>query len=81
MCRRSDTISILISSLSSMLWIRDILVRIWGRGSLPLTYVPDPYPDPVFLSMVDKMLTKDEFFSKIFCLVLFDDTNICNQFS
>jgi hypothetical protein len=37
-----------------VLWIRDILVRIRIRGSIPL--VSDP--DPAFLSAADKMPTK-----------------------
>jgi hypothetical protein len=52
-----------------VLWIRGILLRIWIRGSVPLTY-GDPAPDPAY-SVADKMPTKNYFFFKVILLITF----------
>jgi hypothetical protein len=60
-----------------VLRIRDMLVRIRIRGSVPLTNVSGCDPDRAILSVTFKMITKNKkIFVSVFCLfpVLFEAT-------
>jgi hypothetical protein len=68
-------------TLQAVLWIRDILVRIRIRESIPLTYRSGSVfgsgsgsdQDPAFSSVANKM-PKKYFFFEVVCLLPFEDT-------
>ncbi len=70
----TDTILELLVLLTHWqgLWIRDILVRI--RIRVHWLTDPDSDPDPAFFFNDEKMPTKNKFFSKFLCLLIFEGT-------
>ncbi len=63
--------------LSPVLWIHDILEWIRIRGSMPLTYDPDP--DPAFFVIDLQDANKKQcLFKHFFCFLLFEKVHIHN---
>jgi hypothetical protein len=56
-------------SIISVFRIHDILV--WTGSADPCLWLIDPDPDPAFLSLTFKRLTKNSFFHKVFLLITF----------